>query len=103
MSREYKRVRCITLGTVYKSLQEAEEITGIKYQNISNACRGVIKTAGKIYGQRLRWEYVDEAEERFQEFKTAFLERQEREQTDYRKLKRPIYDEDGEEVGFDYI
>lgn len=48
-----KPVLCVETGVVYPSIQEAERQTSIKNQNISNACNGKRKTAGKFH-----WRYV---------------------------------------------
>lgn len=49
----FKKVICIDTGTVYNSLKEAGEITGVRRCHISNVCRGERKTAGG-----LRWQYA---------------------------------------------
>lgn len=41
-----KKVLCTTTNTVYNSLQEAENMTGILKSNIYKVCRGYRKTAG---------------------------------------------------------
>lgn len=48
-----KKTICITTGDIYKSTQEASEKTGIPQSSISNCCRGVQNTAGK-----LKWKYI---------------------------------------------
>lgn len=52
---KYKPVRCIETGIKYSSLQEAEKKTGINKSCISNCCRGVQNTAGKLH-----WEFFKE-------------------------------------------
>lgn len=55
-----KRVLCINTGKVYESTYDAKDKTGVNQSNISNCCRGVVKSAGKhpITGEKLRWDYV---------------------------------------------
>lgn len=55
-----KRVLCINTGKVYESTYDAKDKTGVNQSNISNCCRGVVKSAGKhpVTGEKLRWEYV---------------------------------------------
>lgn len=49
-----KRIRCIETGDIYKSIQEASNITGVNRNSISAVCRGKYKTAGGY-----RWEYIE--------------------------------------------
>jgi hypothetical protein len=51
----YSQVFCVETGIAYRSLKEAEEKTGIKYQLISRVCRKQRKTAGGYH-----WEYCNE-------------------------------------------
>lgn len=54
-----KTVICITTGKVFYNIREAERITGINNGNISKACRGKKKSAGKLPdGTKLKWRYV---------------------------------------------
>lgn len=54
-----KTVICITTKEVFYSTGEAERITGVGYKNISAACLGKRKSAGKLPdGTRLKWKYV---------------------------------------------
>jgi hypothetical protein len=48
-----KQVLRVATGEVYNSTREAARITGFSQGNISNACRGVVKTA---YGSE--WRYI---------------------------------------------
>lgn len=50
---KYKPVLCLETGTMYHSLKEAEEHTGINRQSISSCCKGIQKTAGKLH-----WKYL---------------------------------------------
>lgn len=50
-----KRVRCVEKNVVYEALREAGRQLGIPATNISQACKGKIKTAGGYH-----WEYVRE-------------------------------------------
>ena len=49
-----KRVMCITTGKIYNSIKEAAKDTNANYSCISKACKGKIKTAGK-----LKWKYIN--------------------------------------------
>ena len=49
-----KSVRCVETKAVYKSIQEAENLTGISRHCISLCCKGKQKTAGKKH-----WEFTD--------------------------------------------
>lgn len=51
----YKPVICIETKIIYKSLQEAEEKTGINRMCIGNCCKGIQKTAGKCH-----WKYLND-------------------------------------------
>ena len=51
---KYKPVRCIETNNEYKSMQDAENDTGINRQCIANCCKGRQKTAGKYH-----WEYIN--------------------------------------------
>ena len=53
--KQNRKVICIETKIVFQSLNEAEKITGVKYQGISRVCRGGRKTAGGYH-----WEYYDE-------------------------------------------
>lgn len=53
-----KQVKCIETNKIYKSMKEAESETGINSSSISQACRKIIKQAGKLH-----WEYLKEGEE----------------------------------------
>ena len=56
-----KTVICITTGKCYRSTKEVERITGIGQYNISRACNGKLKSAGKSPdGLSLRWAYVQD-------------------------------------------
>ena len=51
-SKRKREIICITTGKKFNSLIEAEKEYNIKYQNISECCRGKRKTAGGY-----RWKY----------------------------------------------
>lgn len=51
------RVKCIETGKIFNSYQEAFRMTDISAKGISNACRGIQKTAGKLH-----WELLEEQE-----------------------------------------
>lgn len=48
-----RKVLCVESNTVYNSVTEASINTGVHRQNISKACSGKLKTAGKFH-----WEYI---------------------------------------------
>lgn len=45
-----RKIICLNTNTTYNSLKEAKEKTGIN--NISQCCRHIIKSAGKINGEK---------------------------------------------------
>lgn len=45
----YKPVVCIETNVEYKSIKEASELTGIKYEKIAQCCRKTIKTANGLH------------------------------------------------------
>ena len=53
-----KPVRCITINTIYESTMEAERQLGIDHSGIIACCKGKQKSAGKLNGTKLIWEYV---------------------------------------------
>lgn len=62
-SAEYtmKAVRCINNGKVFKSIADATKYAGIRSTSgIGDACKNKTKSAGKLNGQKLYWEYVEE-------------------------------------------
>ena len=52
-------VYCHELDTVFHSLKEAEECTGVHYQSIGQCCRGKLQTAGGYH-----WSYTKEPKTR---------------------------------------
>lgn len=58
-----KQCMCVETGVVYRSVREAERLTGINYQTISKVCKGDrgCKTAGKhpVTGEKLHWIFVE--------------------------------------------
>lgn len=52
-----KKVQCIETGLIYGSMREAERMTGICYNNISQVCSGQRKTAGGFH-----WKIIKESE-----------------------------------------
>lgn len=58
-----KPVLCVETGVVYRSIREAERLTGICYQAIRKVCNGIksYNTAGKhpITGVKLHWVFVE--------------------------------------------
>lgn len=58
-----RAVLCVNTGIKFNTLTEAKDYIGLKsHVSISQACRGIKKTAGKhpVTGERLRWAYYDE-------------------------------------------
>lgn len=56
-NKEYntsKKVLCIEINTIFKSINEAERITGVNRKNISKCCKNTRKTAGGYH-----WEYAN--------------------------------------------
>ena len=54
-----KPVRCITTGKEFGSIYEAATYYGMHNgSNIINCCRGKRKSAGKLNGVKLCWEYI---------------------------------------------
>lgn len=53
--KQYKQIKCIETGTIYKSLTEASKSTGLSMGNISSVCnrRKWFNTAGGYH-----WEYI---------------------------------------------
>ena len=49
-----RSIICIETGKIYNSIKEAAKDTNANYSCISKACKGKIKTAGK-----LKWKYID--------------------------------------------
>lgn len=61
-NRPSKRVECININKVFNSIKEASEWCGLKSMcNISEACRGIRKTAGKhpITKEALKWRFIE--------------------------------------------
>lgn len=53
-------VKCTTTGVVFKSILEACEYANLKSSSsIIEVCKGNNKTAGRLNGTKLEWEYVD--------------------------------------------
>ena len=54
-----KPVRCVTTGKEFKSAKEAADYYKVgDGSNIIGCCRGRLKSAGKLNGIKLRWEYI---------------------------------------------
>lgn len=53
-----KKVRCVETGEVFSSAADAQEKTGTRADSISHMLNGDQKTAGKLNGVRLHWEFV---------------------------------------------
>lgn len=55
-----KSVICITTGKIFKSAKEAGDYYGITNTVIIRCCKGKCKSAGKLNGEKLIWEYYIE-------------------------------------------
>lgn len=57
--KDSKSVICVTTNEVFVSMMDAERILGVKATNISKACRGEAKSAGKHpdTGEKLIWKF----------------------------------------------
>ena len=55
-----KKVICIETNTIYDSITIASNITKINSTHISEVCRGMRKSAGKINDIKLHWKYIKE-------------------------------------------
>lgn len=52
--KQKKQVLCVDTGIVYSSLSEAGRLSGILFQNISKACKGIRQHAGGY-----KWEFIN--------------------------------------------
>ena len=61
MSRNKKKVKCITTGEIFSSIKEAENAYSIHSQNICKCCKDKTKSSGKhpVTGEKLYWEYIN--------------------------------------------
>lgn len=55
-----KKVICVETNTIYNSITIASNITKVNSAHISEACRGIRKSAGKINNKKLHWKYIEE-------------------------------------------
>lgn len=53
-----KHVKCINTNKIYESATEASIQTGIDTSSIIKCCKGKVKSAGKLNGTKLIWEYI---------------------------------------------
>ena len=51
-------VICLTTGKTFNSIKEAEDFYKLTKSGICNCCRGVVKSAGKLNGIKLKWMYL---------------------------------------------
>ena len=49
----------------FNSIIDAERLGGFKYRSISNCCRGIYKSAGKLNGEPLQWKYLENYDNEF--------------------------------------
>ena len=56
-----RKVQCITTGKKFNCIKEASDFYSICRQDISKACKGKLKSAGKhpVTGEKLIWKYID--------------------------------------------
>ena len=56
-----RKVQCITTGRKFNCIKEASDFYSICRQDISKACSGKLKSAGKhpVTEERLKWKYID--------------------------------------------
>lgn len=47
-------IRCVETDTIYNSMREASELTGINYGNISSCCSGRLLTAGGYHWEKIK-------------------------------------------------
>ena len=57
--QDKKQVVCINTGKIYPSAMEAKRQTGVDCSNIISCCRGKLKSAGKLNGEKLVWRYYE--------------------------------------------
>lgn len=55
-----KKIMCIETNIIYDSITIASNITKINSTHISEVCRGMRKSAGKINDIKLHWKYIKE-------------------------------------------
>lgn len=55
-----KKVICVETNTIYNSITIASNITKVNSAHISEVCRGIRKSAGKINNKKLHWKYIEE-------------------------------------------
>lgn len=53
-----KKVRCIETGEVFSSIVDAQSKTGTRADSISHMINGRQKSAGRLNGTKLHWEFV---------------------------------------------
>ena len=58
-----QKVICITTGKTFDCIKDAEKYYKCGY--ISKCCRGVIKSAGELNGERLKWKYLEDYNNEF--------------------------------------
>ena len=54
-----KPVICITTKKLFYGAHEAQRQLGISSSNITNCCKGKLKSSGKYNGQKLVWRYIN--------------------------------------------
>lgn len=52
--KQKKKILCVETGIVYDSLSEAGHLSGVLFQNISKACKGIRQHAGGY-----KWEFIN--------------------------------------------
>lgn len=59
-SKNMKKVRCITTNKTFNSIEEASKYYNANAICIGNCCKGGQKTAGRLSGIPLKWEFIKE-------------------------------------------
>jgi len=57
--RYVRKIKCVSTGKIFNCLNDAEKKYNVGKSNIAKCCRGEMKSAGKLMGEKLVWEYVD--------------------------------------------
>ena len=55
-----RKIILLNTGEVFEYIKQAEEKYGVANQSISKCCKGKLKSAGKLDGEKLVWRYYDE-------------------------------------------
>ena len=58
-SSKIRPIICITTKKIFYGTREAERQCGVKHSSVSSCCKGKLKSAGKLNGQKLVWRYLN--------------------------------------------